>query len=339
MNPVQKNEDRERLEPDSQPIESRQARSAILFGPPGTSKTSLARAVAGAISWQYIELHASHFVADGLPNVQRTADDLFKRLMELDHTVILFDEVDELVRERDMEPDAFGRFLTTSMLPKLAELWKQRRVIYFIATNHIDYFDRAVTRAQRFDALLFVTPPSFSRKIKKIKELLREIRRGSAVNIALTQRQVDKALSELKCEDKETNDNKQKDQRLLPEAQLLAKFIMLRWDQLDELAVRLNGIIENGNTQTVSRDMITRALKEMSERISRNGGTPLAVADGPRVLGLIHLKDIVKGAMKERLASLRAMGIRSAIAMRCASASSNDNCSGRTANTCSPANI
>src|SRR5262249_30219631 len=53
------------------------------------------------------------------------------------------------------------------------------------------------------------------------------------------------------------------------------------------------------------------ALKELSEQISRNGGTPLAVADGPRVLGLVHLKDIVKGGMKERLSSLRAMGIRS----------------------------
>src|SRR5438876_4370385 len=52
-------------------------------------------------------------------------------------------------------------------------------------------------------------------------------------------------------------------------------------------------------------------LKQLSEQISRDGGTPLAVADGPRVLGLIHLKDIVKGGMKERLASLRAMGIRS----------------------------
>ncbi|MGH9689979.1 MAG: potassium-transporting ATPase subunit KdpB [Candidatus Acidiferrales bacterium] len=52
-------------------------------------------------------------------------------------------------------------------------------------------------------------------------------------------------------------------------------------------------------------------LTEISDRISRNGGTPLAVADGPKVLGVIHLKDIVKGGMKDRLASLRAMGIRS----------------------------
>src|SRR4029077_18932200 len=52
-------------------------------------------------------------------------------------------------------------------------------------------------------------------------------------------------------------------------------------------------------------------FKEMSDRISRNGGTPLAVADGSRLLGIVHLKDIVKGGMKDRIAQLRAMGIRS----------------------------
>jgi potassium-transporting ATPase ATP-binding subunit len=48
----------------------------------------------------------------------------------------------------------------------------------------------------------------------------------------------------------------------------------------------------------------------MAERISRQGGTPLAVADSRKALGVIHLKDVVKGGMKERLAQLRAMGIR-----------------------------
>ncbi len=52
-------------------------------------------------------------------------------------------------------------------------------------------------------------------------------------------------------------------------------------------------------------------FEETSDRISRMGGTPLAVADGPRALGIIHLKDIVKGGMKERIGQLRAMGIRS----------------------------
>ena len=52
-------------------------------------------------------------------------------------------------------------------------------------------------------------------------------------------------------------------------------------------------------------------LTEMADRIARTGGTPLAVADGKRILGVIHLKDIVKGGMKERIGQLRAMGIRS----------------------------
>src|SRR5581483_9203609 len=52
-------------------------------------------------------------------------------------------------------------------------------------------------------------------------------------------------------------------------------------------------------------------FQETSDRIARNGGTPLAVADGARALGVIHLKDIVKGGMKERIGQLRKMGIRS----------------------------
>src|SRR5437879_5745756 len=57
--------------------------------------------------------------------------------------------------------------------------------------------------------------------------------------------------------------------------------------------------------------VVPPSLVEISDRISRNGGTPLAVADGSKVLGIVHLKDIVKGGMRERLASLRAMGISS----------------------------
>jgi len=51
-------------------------------------------------------------------------------------------------------------------------------------------------------------------------------------------------------------------------------------------------------------------LTEITEKISRAGGTPLAVAKNDRVLGVIHLKDIVKGGIKERFAELRRMGIR-----------------------------
>jgi K+-transporting ATPase ATPase B chain len=57
--------------------------------------------------------------------------------------------------------------------------------------------------------------------------------------------------------------------------------------------------------------VVPATFEEESDRISRLGGTPLAVADARRALGIIYLKDIVKGGMKERIGQLRAMGIRS----------------------------
>ena len=60
---------------------------------------------------------------------------------------------------------------------------------------------------------------------------------------------------------------------------------------------------ENGN-------LLPRELKATVESIARSGGTPLVVAENSRALGVIHLKDVVKGGIRDRFAQLRAMGIR-----------------------------
>ena len=56
--------------------------------------------------------------------------------------------------------------------------------------------------------------------------------------------------------------------------------------------------------------IVTPELQALIDRIARAGGTPLVVAERTRALGVIHLKDIVKGGMRERFDALRAMGIR-----------------------------
>ncbi len=74
--------------------------------------------------------------------------------------------------------------------------------------------------------------------------------------------------------------------------------------------------VRKGATEAIVRFVkdnggkIPSRLNEVTDRISRSGGTPLVVADGGRVLGVIHLKDVVKGGMRERFTQLRAMGIR-----------------------------
>jgi K+-transporting ATPase ATPase B chain len=53
-----------------------------------------------------------------------------------------------------------------------------------------------------------------------------------------------------------------------------------------------------------------KEVRDAVDEVARSGGTPLVVADGNCAMGVIHLKDIVKGGMKERFAELRRMGIR-----------------------------
>ncbi|ACB94739.1 potassium-transporting ATPase subunit KdpB [Beijerinckia indica] len=56
--------------------------------------------------------------------------------------------------------------------------------------------------------------------------------------------------------------------------------------------------------------MLPTAFRASVERIARSGGTPLAVAENGKLVGVIHLKDVVKPGVKERFADLRRMGVR-----------------------------
>ena len=66
--------------------------------------------------------------------------------------------------------------------------------------------------------------------------------------------------------------------------------------------------VATGNNGT--RSEVIREAQAIADEVSKSGGTPLAVALNDRLMGIIHLKDIVKGGIKERFAELRQMGIR-----------------------------
>ncbi|WP_114859603.1 potassium-transporting ATPase subunit KdpB [Azospirillum brasilense] len=75
------------------------------------------------------------------------------------------------------------------------------------------------------------------------------------------------------------------------------------------------GVAGQGNTVTALRpdpalEAAVREVQAIAERVAKSGGTPLAVARDGRLFGVIHLKDIVKGGIRERFAALRQMGIK-----------------------------
>jgi SpoVK/Ycf46/Vps4 family AAA+-type ATPase len=141
--------------------------SAILYGPPGTSKTELAKLIAGALGWPLLALDPSHLTRRGLDRVHAEANIIFRMLEHSERIVVLLDEFDELVRERESSGQLESRFLTTAMLPKLAALSRERRLVYLVATNHLEQFDAAIRRPGRFYLIVPVMPPTTEAKLGK----------------------------------------------------------------------------------------------------------------------------------------------------------------------------
>ena len=151
--------------------------SALLFGPPGTSKTETAKTIAKCIGWPLIEIDPSHFLVNGIENIYKQSDMIFNELSELCGVVVLFDEMDALVQTRDdknLRLDITSQFLTTSMLPKLAKLHDNAKAIFLMATNFQEKFDPAIKRAGRFDLLLCMGPPNNSSKCEMFHKFIKK---------------------------------------------------------------------------------------------------------------------------------------------------------------------
>ena len=82
------------------PFSKKTPRSAIFFGPPGTSKTDLSQKIADFLGWPLLAIDPSHLLRNGMEGIQAEANHIFRMLEQTEGVVVLFDEFDELVLER-----------------------------------------------------------------------------------------------------------------------------------------------------------------------------------------------------------------------------------------------
>lgn len=102
---------------------------------------------------------------------------MFEHLSYLTRTVILFDEIDECIRERSDPKTTFeNRLLTNTMLTNLNDLKNNENIIFFVATNWFQNIDEAIKRPGRFDAILYIDYPYANELIKKMNEIIGEKR-------------------------------------------------------------------------------------------------------------------------------------------------------------------
>jgi hypothetical protein len=151
------------------------AYSMLLYGPPGTGKTTVATSLSWALDYPLISITVSDFLANGAVEIEARAKDLFQMLQAQPRSIVLFDEIDQFMLDRDSEyfrdQETVFQFLTPGMLTKLAELRASETVIFIIATNYTERIDRAIKRQGRIDYSFLLLPPDLKRRQGFIQDL------------------------------------------------------------------------------------------------------------------------------------------------------------------------
>jgi transitional endoplasmic reticulum ATPase len=134
-------------------------KAIVLFGPPGTGKTTFAKGIASRLGWPFVEIEGSEIAGEGPERQAKLLAESFARMRDdLASAVMFVDEVEDLAAartdQRKVSPSVTNEFL--KQIPRMRELSEHLLVC---ATNWVRRLDAAFLRPGRFDYVLPVGPP------------------------------------------------------------------------------------------------------------------------------------------------------------------------------------
>ncbi|MFD3454320.1 ATP-binding protein [Streptomyces sp. NPDC058691] len=139
---------------DEHGVEPPQA--VVLFGPPGTGKSTFAQAVAGRLGWPFVELFPSRLALEG--GIATGLGRRFEEIAQLDHVLVFIDEVEEVAGRRNLaDPASVG--VVNELLKSIVRFRDRDGRLLICATNTVAALDPAFLRHGRFDYVLPVGPP------------------------------------------------------------------------------------------------------------------------------------------------------------------------------------
>ncbi|XP_010516274.1 PREDICTED: calmodulin-interacting protein 111 [Camelina sativa] len=149
----------------------------LMFGPPGCSKTLMARAVASEAGLNFLAVKGPELFSKWVGESEKAVRSLFAKARANAPSIIFFDEIDSLASIRGKENDgvSVSDRVMSQLLVELDGLHQRVGVTVIAATNRPDKIDSALLRPGRFDRLLYVGPPNEADREAILKIHLRKI--------------------------------------------------------------------------------------------------------------------------------------------------------------------
>lgn len=167
-------------------------RGLLMFGPPGCSKTMIAKALATETNLNFISIKGSDLFSMWVGESEKAVRDLFVKARQLSPCIIFFDEIDAIGGERSAESgSSVKERVLAQILTEIDGVQVLKNVIIVAATNRPDLIDRALMRPGRLDRIVYVKLPDVETRAEIFKIKLAKIPIAGDVNIEELVRRTD----------------------------------------------------------------------------------------------------------------------------------------------------
>jgi transitional endoplasmic reticulum ATPase len=166
----------------------------LLFGPPGTGKTMLMRALAKELKYNFIEVRCSQILSQWYGESEKNVKEVFDNARKNAPTVLFFDEIDAVAKRRSADSlDEVGQRVLSELLQQIDGASKAKGTVMIVgATNRPDSLDTAMLRPGRLDKIIYMHLPDPEARKAILKVSLRGLPLANDVDFDLLARKTDR---------------------------------------------------------------------------------------------------------------------------------------------------